>query len=360
MSYTPVVRPSSVVSYLPTKQFDPRLSIYNLQTDTLRKVRRALARAQGGTGFCKIACLGDSTTEGSFATIGSTDWPNVLRALLTARGYPLAGTGFVRAKAGNVDPRVTTTGAPSSIGMLLQLNGAVGTQTITFASALAGTVVDVYYLDQNAAATFSVNIDGTGATTVTGMGDNTFKKTSFTGLSNAAHSVVITRVGTVAPYIGGFDVHQVSGVSVSNFGLSGQIASAFSQGNDYDLTGATIVYGADLTFIMLQINDANASTPVATYTTAVQVIINRIVTAGNSNIVLVITDPVVSTTAPIGLYIDATYQLADSYGFAVLDISDRWKSYAISNGLGLMADGVHPNVLGYADIARAAMNCIEA
>lgn len=226
----------------------------------LRRFKAALSSAEYQP--VRVNCLGDSITLGTYSNDSSIPVDSVadaqgyvgrLRSMLARRfganaaGFigandsrnTLSGTGAVTSSVGPIINTVRTDNT-TSLGAALPLPVAA---TITI-PVPACTNIEIIYLDSSAnsaaggigasTGTFSYNVDATGATTTTV--DNTnpinYKRISISGLSNAAHSLVLTGVSGTC-YIYGIFYHSNSGVVVSRFGLGG--------GTCLDLTGEGVV-----------------------------------------------------------------------------------------------------------------------
>lgn len=222
----------------------------------LGRLRAALAKAEYG--LCRLNCFGDSVTLGTYSNDSSIPVDSVaddqgyagrLRAIMarkfgaTAAGFmaandsrnTLSGTGTVSATIGLPINTVRTDNV-TSLGAALPLPAAA---TISFPVPRC-TTIEIMYLDSNAVSnagaigantgTFSYAVDGGGATTTTV--DNVYpvnyKRITISGLSDTAHTLLLTGV-TGTCYIFGICYYGANGVLVNRFGLGGA--------SSLDLTG---------------------------------------------------------------------------------------------------------------------------
>jgi lysophospholipase L1-like esterase len=363
--------------------FNPTTSVYNATGSSLQALRAALAGASAGTVMARIACCGDSTTAGSLS--GSVDatqgaYTNHLRAILSAAGYAV-GTGVAPTTplaAGNPsnggDSRWTFTGtwvAGTSDGALYYTTTNGG--TATFVSDVVGTVVNIYYWDQN--GSFTYNIDGAGPITVTPGSTFTVKKITVTGLTSADHTVVITgtAVSGAQAAMFGVEVGPAAGIEFSTFGASGYTAGNYlTSGSSNAWINAVTQYAGEsavpFTIVDLGINDANQSVAVATYIANMKTIVTDLQNAGSAVMLMVPMTPANSSSEASTHISDATwltfrqamYTLADFFNILLLDLTDLAGSWAKTNAQGLMGDGFHPNSAGYLLMAQAIYNGIFA
>lgn len=352
--------PSDVTSL---GRYEPNRQGYNLQPAALRRLRAKLAQAKAGTGLCKIAVAGNSITAGQSVTFSTQSWPVVLRDFLATKGYTKTGTGVVfcsNSQAGTDTRWSFSSGwfnyVPSSIKTPTKAHNANGA-TATFTSDQTGTVASVYYA--NNSGTFTVSIDGGTAVAVTPTGSSsTTGVYTVTGLSNAVHTVVVTLTSTSYVYLIGAEVRGTTGVTVTGCGIGGATSTDFVTTNNAGGRKAVLAWAPDVVLIDLLTNDANTLTiiPAATSKANMQALITEY--SATADVILVASIPGYDNTAaaPVAFtaYRQALYDLADSNNLPVLDLYDRWGTYASANGLGLMTDSLHPNAAGYADIAAAA------
>jgi lysophospholipase L1-like esterase len=137
-------------------------------------------------------------------------------------------------------------------------------------------------------------------------------------------------------------------VRFANVGISGSATSAWAD-NTTSLT-AIKAWAPDLTVIMLGINDAQQGIAPATYQANIQALISAAKASGDVVIMsMVPSDPTLaSTVTNEKLYAATLPALASSNGAPFLDMYNRFGAFASP----LMANTLHPNAAGYADMAR--------
>lgn len=352
--------------------YDPLRSLYNGKSAAMTGVRAALASALSGSGYGRLACCGDSTTAGLHSgntALGS--YPYRLNSLFGQAGY-LIGEGLypLSAQAGN-DPRYAFTGSwQSGITSGANYESIANGSTATFVSTKAGTIVDIYYYNQN--GTWSYQIDGGAIVPVTPGSMLQVVKVSVTGLPNTTHTVVITATAAgVAANMFCINVRSANGLDVSNFGSSGQTALTYlgASGWAAAVNNYLGIAPVGIAILCLGINDANQGLGVTEFINNMTSIINGFQTAGSQVMLMTPMTPSQPSdgqslsipTATWTQYRQATYGLADTFNLPLLDLSDRGGLWSVANGHGLMytpADGFHPNGLGYEFMAQALYNVL--
>lgn len=356
-TYSPANKPLPLAG-----SYDTQRNLYNYKPAQLRRFRSRLGAARAGLGQCRIATLGDSITAGEKAApVNVNSWPVRLRDILKSSGVPVAGTGMVYSNHGQtgVDPRwVYSAGWAVFAGAAashLRQTSTVGA-TATFTSDLPGTTVEVQY--SNASGAFTVSIDGAAPVTMTGATGQTVATYSVADLPNTTHTVVITHVsGTIYPIA--VNVSTPVGLLISNGGIGGSTALSWQGPELYRPTFTLMASSPDLVTISLMTNDANLGQTPAEYKTNMQTTINRVKANSSADIVLIAAIPS-GNSFNLAPFRQALYELADTNDLPLIDFFDRWGSYSLTNGLGMMADTLHPNAAGYADLGLAVASAIVA
>lgn len=369
------------------KTYDQRLNVYGLKPSHLRRTRAKLAAAEAGS-IAKVICLGSSIAAGQGLVLSTQSWPNVLRDLLTTGALPNNGTGWVLANSGDsgFDPRITGTagwtkfvtgGDKTPLIFGTQASGA----DATFTSDKAGTIAEVKF--SNLSSTWVLRVDGGfpaaanvalagGATyneatgVVTAAGGSSMAQITVSGLANAVHVIRCTaNAGTV--YLGAFQVRTTSGLQVSNFGIGGGLASDFIVGVGGQPYGALAIAAAEspaLVTVDLMTNENYKSVSAATFKTKLDLIVTTL-QAANADVLLIGEIPAGGNTQAgpamdLTAYRTALYEVAVTRDVPVLDMFDRWGSYAAANANGQMSDVFHPTIAGQRDYARAVRDVIRA
>jgi lysophospholipase L1-like esterase len=352
--------------------------------------RAAIARVRAGTGSMKVACVGDSTTTGAFATGNVSagnrpfSYPSQLANILTARGLPAQSDSFFGSNnviggiAAYVLYNVKVTSASGFIvGPTTSLGGpsfqstAVG-GVLSFTPTTAFDTIDIYWLP-NAGYTVTVNVDG-GATlaTITGSPPGVMGHTQITGVTHGTHTINLTQATGTGVIVGvAVSDSTTPRVAVYNMGISSGFVNDTASAalsvlaplatNKFGFFSGIPLVAPDLVTINLTINDINQQVEaVADYQAALQAAV--VAAQATSDVILMIGDPgnTVAWTGPnpsAPAYQNAVYAVAQATNVPVCDITQRWVSYAVTNAVMPYGDtgvgSLHPSRVGYADIADA-------
>jgi hypothetical protein len=333
-----------------------------------RRLRAKLAAVQAGVAGarCKIALQGHSEIAGLGSSVGATSPGVLLRKMLAARGYPV-GTGWVPmycniGSGATKDLRWSYTfgaggwdysgGAAGSSNMHFHLRSLVSGKTAVFTSDTPGSVVEIVTFGNSASFTYSV--DGASPVTVTPNGSSAIQVITVTGLTNDTHTVVITTTGTTATYILAVAVRPTIAVDISAFGLSGSRASDHLPGQlFYNPYAVVDTYAPDCVVVQLDANEALNGVSVSTFATNLAAIVNGHIAAGRDVIIVNSIGPNAVSSGTWTTFRAAIYNLADTAGVPVIDLTHRLGGYSVANANGLMYDVTHPNGAGYADSVQA-------
>lgn len=331
--------------------YDPRLNVYNWKQSNTRKLRAALGKAMAGSSACKIGFAGDSTTAGYTALAATQSPPIVIRGLLEKFGYPIMGTGPVVGNPGGgpggfLDGRWSFTGTwttqASNNNFLYQT--VVSGSTALFTSDKPGTIVELRYMNNGGAFTYS--IDGAAAVAVTPTGAGTLASVLVTGLANTTHTINVTSTTATAFYLVWADVRAAtSGVLIANYGTCSSTTSDWLNSNFYYPGNMLADWAPNCTFLDLGINDVGGSVATATIKANLQSLITKFQASGD--VILLTSNP--HQSLDFTAINQAKYELAISNDIPLIDIFDRLTSYAVSNPLGMYNDAAHPSAAGYAD-----------
>jgi hypothetical protein len=367
--------PSGLPSYVPTgltRQYDALRSAYGCNSVVMGQIRSALSKARVGLGLAHILAIGDSQTAGNMGSLSANPrdqehaYPMMLRAALVNSGVPLAGTGMkapsaCRQTQAQPNPPWTFTGTWSATWISKCTTvGGIATLTATAAEGL-GTNVDIAYLDQAAANTFTYTIkDSGGATltsgTVTPTGTNIIKVLSLTGLVGVK-SLDIT-AGTANCQILAANIYRTTGLLVHNLAFDGTTATGTAGWAD----NTTIYYGPetkvavpapDLVIGTLGGNDELSAVATAANMTAIGSSYNR--WANTSHIQIGQWQSNSRTAAQWNTFVGAQYAMADSAGIGLFDAYNRTGGYATMLARGTITDAgvTHPNQSAHAELGNA-------
>ena len=339
-------------------------------------LRAGLANVRSGLAPLKIAFVGDSTTLG-FGGGGSLDtggkaasYPTRFSQILTGRGIPSQtdswfGQGAVSGNYSLYNPLVTVlSGFTADVG--IQTVGAAGFKStatgsvLSFAPVAAFDTMDIFTLNNAGLGSFTVNVDGgaTLATVNTSAGGTYVKNT--VSCSLGIHTINCTTTSNSYTNIAGIAV-RASGtprVECYNMGWDSSAAGQWASPSTWSPIQGLATIAPNVTFINLTINDINSTSALnANYTNYLQTIITQSLSTGDA--ILMIGNPCNNskwTTGSPSLanqYGNVVYALAQSNNIQLVDITQRFSSFASWNSVAPYYDTLHPGALGYADIAAA-------
>lgn len=338
----------------------------------LRRWRAKLAGARAGTGLARMAALGTSIAAGAGTTNPAVDaWPAIVRA---RAGAPAAGTSPIFLAQGDVvsgpsvaaDARWTVTGTWTRVTLdgfqripLVQSTTA-GATAVFNSSGTAGTICEVWYSD--ASGPFTVSIDGGAPVTVTPGGTAAVLRYAVTGLADTAHTITIARTsGTL--FLAAASVRKSVGLEVANLGIGGARLSHLiggGTGNMYAALDFATTWWDDVDLLTIDggTNEAATSHTVEEFTDNLTVIIEA-AQAEDIDVLVIAEVPSGATTGvPLDPYIAATLAVAENLDVPVLNMNERWGTYAEADALGLFSDTVHPSDAGAEDYAAAVLQIL--
>jgi lysophospholipase L1-like esterase len=355
---------------------------YNMTPQNYPNWRKAVANSIANAAASKVIFVGTSISSGGPGLGGAASTeavPARFSALCNSRLCPsqLSFMAFQSGLVSNSDVRWTF-GSGWSIGGTSGLGwGNWGRAALTAAGAAStytpnnGSVdtFDVWWLGSNLTGTVACKIDG-GSTqnvvTNTGSGTVSVGHGSATATAGSSHALALTPPGSFPASLIGIDAYLSTqlGLRVGNTGIPGVGTSA-----NWDTTGAgqaiacIEAYAPALTVIELGADDTELGSPPS----ASQFITNvsGVVTAAQaSGDVMFWTDPLPSTSSGYdvnqAIYNQAILTYASANNIGVVDIGTRFGLYTVWNANGFAYDNIHPNQLGYADIAGALYNALAS
>lgn len=325
---------------------------------------------------CIIAQIGDSITEGSYATaLGVSDTPARLQSALRTR-FPVAGVAGGRGwiPAGNnttsATPLFTLAGTPGQFTgwgpsfQFVNLNSATTKATVT----LTGTSFDILCIQQSGQGVGYYKIDGGTAVTFNTSGStvDAAKVVSQAALTAGSHTVEIGWSSGGPVYLEGvweYNQDETKGINVVRGGYSGSSTGTWLGGGGYQWNAIQSLNPA-LIVIQLGTNDANtagANLSSAQYKTNLQSMITNLRAAATTPppIVLSLVHQPSTTTGvtlrePWANYATAAQSIANGDSAVVfVNHSIRMPAGGATNTYSLYsADGVHPSDRGYSFIAE--------
>lgn len=329
--------------------------------------------------------LGDSTTYGSYSTLTSSgdvvvgSYPTQMTTLINSSyGINAESNSFMG--AGSTGPNNNTTndarivvGSAWSIdNTIISFGGGTfkattATNPIDFTPASPVDTFKVVYITQPGGGSFTLQIGSGSLTTINTSGTAGIAVATVTGSLATQAIHFLWSSGGQVNVVGVIDSYDSSQkwVAVVNMGWPGAKATdyavatnAYNPGN----SAAWTAIGCTLVSDNLGINDWNgAATTVPNYTTAMTTLVSAEQSSSASTDVMLITPNPSATTAASQAtqqsFVAAMYSVANAASIPVIDIFKRWGTYARVSALGMTqptgGSSLHPNQLGYADMAQA-------
>lgn len=347
----------------------------------LRKWRSAVAKVLAGEARAKLLFVGDSTTVGAGAgTGGSGNMNSAISRSIAARVASNLNrtvptmwdsiwgsqnvTSLVTYPA--YDPRVSL-----GTGWSMAGGGTLGSHFFQYTTGSAGTLAftptascdraTVYYYRNAGQGSYAINVDG-GATisTVSTAGAAGFVADTVS-FAAGTHTINLVASNNGNMFISGVIPWLSTTVSVDVIlgGWHGALAGTINGAGSFGPLTALRAIAPDCTVINLTINDSNAGTDMATYRGHMASIIAAAQESGD--VILMVGPPsntVAATNGTLDQYVATILDLADYYGCGVVDLKERWGSYAESSPTLPYFDNLHPNNRAYADVARALTNAL--
>lgn len=371
-AYAPRAYPSSLAPGVAlANQFDPQLGVYNLKQSNTRRARAAFARQRNGESPMRLSVIGNSIAYGTTASPAfSGGFVSKLRTALDAK-YGAAGTGIVYPidTALADDTRIVESGAWSILSNVGAFNvGCRTSSTLTNTWSFGAVTCDsfTFYLIAGGTTsnTLTLAIDGGAAQTFTSPagGEVLWKITKSAG-SLGSHTCVLTVTGGQI-YVIGVEgtIGSTSGIRVSRCAKGGTYLGVQAASNNFDtikagrydsMTTGFDMSTPDLTVLFFETNEYLQQVPLADYLTGLTSVVNRARQTGDIMLCTTVPPQNTALTIPLSSYTATIYAAADALDVPVIDVTDRWASYAVSNAApySIYGDGNHPNTRGHWDLA---------
>lgn len=375
---------NAAIAKLQFQRNSPKPTIHNHQG--LKRWYAALADTLNANK--SIWCVGASGTFGLGAdnTAVTTDvladangYPGQLRTLLS-KYLGTTAAGFIHP----VDARAVKAGGGAAAAPSAGLAGTA--VTITSAGSITYTLpsctnFEILYQENDGTdgsvntGGFSYTVDGGAANNVVdGGGVEQNRVRAHTGLTQGAHTVVITGLSASEPSAQcGIRYHSNNGVSVGRFGRSGWtiadiLGTATSGGSNVQtaLGQTRLLKGFSLGSPSLVIMPMGNNDAVAQATAGLMTVpslfkseTQRMIThvQDNGGCILLVGSPKPSFSSggvyTFDDYTNAYRELAyANTHVAMVDAAETWGTYAQASALGMYVDTQHPNRTGYGDLAR--------
>jgi lysophospholipase L1-like esterase len=148
-----------------------------------------------------------------------------------------------------------------------------------------------------------------------------------------------------------------SRIEVMNGGWHGSRISDWLTSTDpWSAYNGLITFGQALTILCCNINDARNGTDLATYQAGVLALLTRAREAGDAVLMTSVpSDPATVSYANQKTYVDAAIAAARQAGAGVVDV---WRARGGTYNPALMTDDLHPNWLGYQDVAAVTYGAL--
>lgn len=369
--------------------------ISNANPVTLKNWRAGLANAKQKTADTKMMCCGDSITLGINSAAAATaaytqGWPDRLASLFNQSsltpsqlGLAIPGLSAVNISAGVVTPiaddRWSATGTnwsntSQSYGCASYANcyvlqgwsGSSGTLTFNPSATIPVNcdTFDVYFLVSSNAGTLQLTATGGSPVTQNCIGSAGVGKVSVSAASLATtNSLAITSTDNTKPvWVIGIEprISTTKQILVQNCGIPGIPSLNYSLGmtnpaiSNFFASNLAAFSLPSLITVLLGTNDAEAGVSPTTFLSQMQTILSGFQMFAPAADLMIITPPPTSTpsyNAVLATYIPLYYQLAGQFNASIFDIWTRYN--ATYNTVLQGGAGVHPNSLGYWDIANA-------
>lgn len=369
----PAVDPPPGEDWLPSyagaraKPFLPGRSAYNWTETSTRRLRAALAKHE--TSRVLLNVIGHSgAAGGGDVTLGKEDVANRIRRYLLSIGAA-SGTGLVVADqnvGGPIDTRIAKVGTWSGSAndsdpyyYTLAANAE-----LIFTADAPGTVAEFYVANNTGPVEIYVNgeLKETYTGPNVGIAATAWVAKSYTGLAFYRHVIRIKSTNTQGVAVHGFRVRNATGLEVSNLGRGGAEVADWND-VDYNSVWSTMNTAAppNVVIISAGANEAlgvaggSPTAPLAAMVADYTTLLTALQAAGVACIMLIEGPPPTSgaggfyvTEANWNLWLDAYYDLADSFDVPLVDSTHAMGSAAIASSLGMISgDNLHLNRAGY-------------
>ncbi len=360
----------------------------------LPRWRRALARRKSLTGQARVAIMGDSLSSSAYSdpsgnTRRAYSWPTILAADLTAAGIPASAdnifcdSGVVNGSTSGAittgatpystfDPRVTlgsgssgwqvhglSTGTESLGGTMFYSNGTSGA-VLSFAPTGPVDTFDIYYAAGFGSMTASVD-GGAASAAFPTSGSGMIKQTISAG-SLGTHTLALTTTSTTSVYLIGIVGYSTTSpkVSLLNMGwASAETTDWVLSTGGFNPLPALETLAPDLVLIVLGGNDCAKGVPTATTLANLNTMVSGLLPTSDVALATLFPQNPASSTYPSATLANQAavnqqiYSVAMANDLPVIDLSYRFKSWSAASALGEVYNDLHPNNLGYNDIASA-------
>lgn len=332
------------------------------------------AKVKLNAGNCRVYAIGDSTTFGSWCIPSGTgnltacSYPTRLSqflntTILPAQRNSFMGDGGINETTGANDARVTlgswTQSTIATTGGDLFTTTAAGAP-LSFLPTDQVNTFRIWYTTNPGLGSFSWNIDGGGATTISTNSAASITSATVPAGALGNHTLNLTYVSGSQVYVAGVEAYNsaIGSVQIVNAGWAGVtthniVVSGVSAWNPLQ---AVPTQAPDLILLDLGINDWRTGVLLSDYINNMQIMITA--WKINSDIIIVTPAPSQITNASLATqqqFVSAMISLAATNNLPVIDNFNRWISWELKNPAPFLfyQNGLHPNSTGYSDFAQA-------
>jgi len=253
-------------------------------------------------------------------------------------------------------------GSGTALGGVLFHFTTGAANNMTFTPAAAFDTIVIYYVRNAGHGTFTTNVDGGSSLGTTNAAGAAAVLTTTFSVTKGTHTINIVPANDAQFFIVGIVPQDstASAVDLYQAGIYGATSTTFnSTTNAWSPLSLLPTIAPDLTIVDLTINDSNAGTALATYSTNIQALITSAKLSGD--VVLMVGPPsntAAATNGTLDTYIGTLQNLSITNGAPLVNFKQRWVSYAAMNAIMPYFDSLHPAAPGYQDMAEALTNAI--
>lgn len=323
----------------------------------------------------RICAIGDSTTFGvgsqgtATTALNTYSWPDQLVQALGNFGVPAHEDSFMGDKGASQtltsDSRLTIgsswtqqTGSESLGGA--QLIASTSTNNLAFLPVNNVDTFRIFYVAGAGYGTFAWQVDSAGWNNQVESGATGLQSITVSAGISAGHTLSVKQVSGTVNIQGmeGYDSTNPQ-VSIINMGWSSSTTPNWAVTTNAQSPGNSAPYatvGCTTTIFNLGINDEKTGSGVTSTTTNTNIaLLIAAAKAAGSDVLVMAPNPIQTgqATVPVQIqYMNAVKQAAAAGGATLINLYDKWGSYALTSGSGLQYDSLHPSRQGYGDIAQ--------
>ncbi len=335
---------------LKTIQYQSTYKEYGYNLDVgLSKYKNALKNTAKQK--AKIYCIGESNTRGEYSSDEvRNSWVGVLKSSVQNQ-YGNAGEGFISIYEGALPSGTksrwslgkgwSVSGAPntvfSNVGGFGGCFGISDKNTSSATLTFTGTDLELLYAKAVDGGTAGVTIDGIEVGIINCLDEalSFSHKASYSGLSNAVHTLVITPNTTSNVLIeGAIASSNTTGIEVDKIAISSKMASYFNTPftkKIWDTSPAP-----ELVLLSFGINESGNRISVEDYKANMIGLVTYWQGRGSSVCLVTNQKPADSWTTKWPDYVTSLYEIADTYNTGIIDIYKAYfKDYTKAQKLGL-------------------------